>query len=271
MDPQRHLDEAKDIWKGVLTPEQLGILKIQPKEEQSNKRHKPSREAKANRRSKPSYDELLEMVAKLALRTESSLNALLQEHQFLLHINPGPGSILATMMEGTQKWHQSNKALPLRHSLVVLMMETLRIRAEALMAADPKDAAPKEAVKMHLVTETGQMPYLRWDPTDRMLKPSSEATLSMEETIRGVQNICRLVQDPTTTLRFHSLVKPKEQQDRSIPWLWMLSSRNQPEAWAEIHRLCFHSIWQLIRCQIRPQAADRSALARSIQQTLSPG
>ena len=271
MDPQLHLDEAKDIWKGILTPEQLGQLKLHIKDEQPNKRHKPNRDTKVNKRSKPSYDDLLEMVAKLALRTESSLNALLQEHQFILHINPGPGSILAIMMEGTQKWHQSDKSQPLRHSLAVLMMETLRTRAETLLQSDQNSPARQEAMKMQLVTETGHMPYLRWDPSSRTLKPTTEATLSLEETVRGIQNLCRLVQDPTTTLRFHSLTKTKDQQDKAVPWLWMLSSRHQPEAWAELHRLCYHAIWQLIRCQIRPQAADRSALAKTIQQTLSPG
>ena len=271
MDPQNHMDEATDMWKHILTPEQMTKLGLSAKDGPPAKKHKLSKGPPANKHSKPSYDDLLEMVAKLALRTESSLHALLQEHQFLLHINPGPGSIIPVMMEGTKQWHQTDKKLPLRHHVVVLMMDTLRSRAETLMKSDPKEAAWKDAMKMHLLNETGQMPYLRWDPSTRQLRPSQEATLSMEEVVRAVQNICRLVQDPTTTLRFHSLTKPKDQQDKAVPWLWLLSSRNQPETWAEVHRLCFHSIWQLIRSQIRPQSADRTALAKGIQQQLARG
>ena len=209
------------------------------------------------------------MIARLALRNEASLNALLQEHQFLIHVNPGPGSLLPLMLAETQKWHASNKATPLRHQLVVLMLETLQQRASILAKSSPQDAVWKEAEQMLLITSDGQMPYLRWDASTRTLKPTNEAKMSIQEAVRCVETLCRLAQDPSTTLRFHALTKNRESQDRAVPWLWLVSSRNQPEAWSEAHRLCYHAIWQLVRCQVRPQTSETSALAKQIQQRLN--
>ena len=149
------------------------------------------------------------------------------------------------------------------------MLETLTQRTELLAKASQKDEIWKEAEKMLLINGEGQMPYMRWDPQTRMLKPTKDATMSVQECLRAVQNLTRLAQDPTTTLRFHALTKVKDQQDRSIPWLWLMSSRNQPEAWAEARHSCYHAIWQLIRCQIRPQSAERSPLAKQIQKQLN--
>ena len=211
------MDQANAIWQAILTPAQLAQLVPTDKVEQAPKRHKPGSTNSSTRSSKPEPNKLLEMLARLALRTESSLNSLLEEHQFLIHINPGPGSILPLMLEGTKKWHASDKSTPLRHSLVVLMLETLVQRTEVLAKSSPADSAWKEAEKMFLINGDGHMPYLRWDPTSKMLRPTKDATIQIHAALRAVQNLHRLVQDPTTTLRFHALTKTNS--DRSVPWL----------------------------------------------------
>ena len=76
-----------------------------------------------------------------------------------------------------------------------------------------------------------------------------------------------ILEDATTHQRRYTLTKTST--DRSVPWLWLVSSRNQPEAWAEARQLCFHAIWQLIRCQIKPQGVEKSTLAKQIQQQLN--
>jgi hypothetical protein len=211
------------------------------------------------------------MVARLALRTEDSLQQLLQDHQFILHLQPGQGSALPLMLAATQSWHQGSRDTPLRHHLVVVLISTLEERLTNLSKATPKDPQWIECQKLNLIDSDGNMPYLRWDASARSLRPTKDATLKLEEALRAVQNIHRLVQDPTTTIRFHGLTKPSENTDKAISFLWMISSRNQPEAWSEIRRICYHAIWQLVRTSIRPQGTERSSLAKGIQQKLAKG
>eukprot|EP00435_Cladocopium_sp_Y103_P055446 s1325_g18.t1 len=259
------------IWGGLLTPEQLAALGISKDAQTSVKRprHSKAQQGK-NRESMPSYEDLLQMVARLALRTEDSVNQLLQDHQYVLHLHPGPGSLIPTMLAASQAWHQGDRSTPLRHHLVVLMINTLLERLEKLAQTKTDDPAWIESLQYHIVDSQGQMPFLRWDSKSRTLVPSKEASLPMGQVIKSLKVIQRLIQDSTTTLRFHSLVKISEdKQDRSIPWLWMISSRNNPEAWNEVRSLCFHSSWQLIRLQIRPQGTERSTLAKSIHKALS--
>jgi hypothetical protein len=226
---------------------------------------------KGPRQTKPTYDELVAMVARLALRTEDSLQQLLQDHQFILHLQPGQGSALPLMLAATQSWHQGSRDTPLRHHLVVVLISTLEERLTNLSKATPKDPQWIECQKLNLIDSDGNMPYLRWDASARSLRPTKDATLKLEEALRAVQNIHRLVQDPTTTIRFHGLTKPSKTTDKAIPFLWMISSRNQPEAWSEIRRVCYHAIWQLVRTSIRPQGTERSSLVKGIQQKLARG
>ena len=113
--------------------------------------------------------------------------------------------------------------------------------------------------RSHAILEMG--PIIK-DATTHQRRYTSD-TSSLE----GCPESSQAGQDPTTTLRFHALTKTSS--DRSVPWLWLVSSRNQPEAWAEARQLCFHAIWQLIRCQIKPQGVEKSALAKQIQQQLN--
>ena len=195
MDPQNHMDQATDIWKTILTKDQMKELGINT-DAQKSKRPKTSSSPASTRSTNKSQSDLLMMIARLTLRNESSLNALLQEHQFLIHVNPGPGSLIPLMLAETKQWHASNKETPLRHHLVVLMLETLHQRAEILAKASPQDAVWKEAEQMLLITKEGQMPYLRWDASTRTLKPTNENKMSIQEAVKSVANLWRLVQDP---------------------------------------------------------------------------
>ena len=271
MDPQLQLDQAHDIWKNILTKEQMMDMGIAKGEGRQNKRPKTTKQTPAKRTHQPQVDNLMKMVAQLALRTETSLNMVLQEHQFLIHMQPGPGSLLPSLLKGTQTWHQSNKELPLRHCLINILWDSLHARLDQLKQAAPQDQLWKECQTLGIINQQGTLPYLRWEASTRTLKPTTEAPLSLEEVIKEVDNIRRLVQDPTTTLRFHSLTKLQDNGDRSLPWLWLISTRNQPETWHCVRKLCYHAIWQQVRIQIKPQSADRSQLAKQIQAALNSG
>ena len=112
------------------------------------------------------------------------------------------------------------------------------------------------------------MPYLRWDSASKTPQPSKDKGMDIKEVLQAVKNTHRLLEDPCTTLRFHALVNLANNQDRSVPFRWLVSSRTNAEIWHELRRLCFHSTWQLIRAQIKPQGAERSALAKQVAQAL---
>ena len=126
---------------------------------------------------------------------------------------------------------------------------------------------------MNIIDEAGLMPYLRWDSGSKQLRPSKESPRKLEEILHLVKDVRRLVDDQTTTLRFHSLVKNKDSEldDRAHPWLWMITSRHQDEAWNSLRQLCYHAVWLLIRAQIRPSGPEKSNLAKEIQKRLSQG
>ena len=268
MDPQNALDQANAIWSHILTKEQVAEI-LGPKEEQSAKRPRTGKNLPQKKQQKVVNEDLLKMVAKLALRTETTMNMFLQEHQFQIYMQPGPGSIIPVLLRGTQEWHQSDKALPLRHRLINLLWETLKSRLDQLTKVGPQDQSWLECQRLGIIDAKGNLPYLRWEASSKMLKPTAEAPLSLQEVVREVENVLRLVQDPTTTLRFHSLTKMTDSSDKTLPWLWMISSRNQPEAWHAVRKLCWHATWQLIRIQLKPQSADRSPLAKQIQQSIA--
>ena len=266
------LDQANAIWSSILSVDQMKALGLGLEGDRQAKRPKTEVGRKGPRQTKPSYDDLVALVARLALRTEDSLQQLLQEHQFILHLQPGQGSVIPLMLAATQTWHKGPKDTPLRHHLVVVLITALEERLLALSKSTPKDPQWIECQKLNLIDSEGNMPYLRWDPTARTLKPTKEATLRLDEALRAIQNVRRLVEDPTTTIRFHGLMKHTDQNsDKALPFLWMISSRNQPEAWSEVRRVCYHAIWQLVRTSIRPQGTERSTLAKSIQQKLAKG
>ena len=80
-------DQMGDIWKNLLTPDQIEALQAAPT---------PPRNEHKRRKGDPpqqtySSQKLLEHVAQLVLRHEDSLNLVLMEQPFLLHMNLGKG------------------------------------------------------------------------------------------------------------------------------------------------------------------------------------
>ena len=260
------LDQATKVWGKLLDDTQIKSLVDMDTRE--TKRHKPA-PRKGDQRSQD-QEELLRMVTRLALRTEDSLNHLLQEHQYTIHLSQGQGSLIPQLLMATKRWHQSDKATPLRHQLAVEMMATLEDRLLRLSQVPQSDPLWQECQGLMIVDSEGNMPFLRWDQGQKKLMKTKDATLPIGQVLKSVQDVHRLVQDPTTTLRFHSLMKSND-QERAHPGLWMISSRNQGEAWNALRQLCWHSVWLLIRAQIRPQGPERSSLVKEIQKKLNQG
>jgi hypothetical protein len=152
-----------------------------------------------------------------------------------------------------------------------MLVQTLLAKVETLANTQPTEQLWVTCQNKGLIDSQGVMPFLRWNEKAKKLEPSKEPGIQIKEIANNLQQLNRLVQDPMTTLRFHSLVKKTEESDRAVPWLWLLSNRHNSEAWHLLRRLCYNAFWLLIGVQIRPQGTDRTQLAKGIQKALSKG
>ena len=216
---------------------------------------------------------MLKQLIRLTLRHEDHLNCLMQESQFLIHMNPGKGSIVPTLLQASQQWHAAKeKDMSLRHHLACTMLQTLDLRLQKLVSATPTEELFTDCVHYHLICndQDRTMPYLRWSSQKQSLQPTSAPGLPIKDVQRTLSNIQRIMTDPQVTLRFHALTKPKAGQEASqaIPWLWTVSLRVSPELWHELNRLSYHSIWQLIQIRLRPHPLERQPLAKQLQKAL---
>ena len=276
------MDSIKGLWGHLLTDDQIKALCMTPTPQQANKRPRSEKETKGRDKGKPHHStsqdlvqiprETLQVLSRLVLKHEDSLNTMLQESEFLLYLSPGAGSILPTLLQTSRDWHNGTKTQPLRHLLATQMMQTLRDRLTKLYAAEPTTELYKECLAQHLLTAGADrtMPFLRWDPSQQSLVPTQEPGLPVEKVLQTLDNALRIMQDPGTTLRFHALKKQQNDENGpAIPWLWTISMRTSPELWSELNSLCFHSTWRLIQTRFRRQGLTRQPLAKQLAKTLT--
>ncbi|CAL1145226.1 unnamed protein product [Cladocopium goreaui] len=279
-DAMEDQDSMVKIWGNLLTEAQLKGLGITESNQQtSNKRHKGDK-ADNKGRSKPASKPASEMMsvpkdlminmAKLVLKHEDTLNTLLQESEFVLHLAPGEGSLLPLLLMKSQEWHKGPKTIPLRHTLAVSMMMVLEERLTKLANADTASDLFQACIQQNLITKEKTMPYLRWDASQSRLTPSNAPHLPLEQVQRSLTNILRLMGDKEVTLRYHALKRTPDSSPSSqpIPWLWTVSMRHTPELWNEIANLCYHSIWRLILANLKPQSLQRQPLAQQLGKML---
>jgi hypothetical protein len=272
-----NMDQAASIWQNVLSSaqlQQLGLCGGGSKENKENKDPAPNgRMAKRHKGDKPkqlpvqpkgSNQDLLQLMGKLILRQEDTLNSLLTEHQFLVHINIGTGSVLPDLIKVTQTWKAGNSPSkdPLRHQLA------LRDRVHNLNLSQDKDDVVKECWRLHILDQNMEMPYLKWNPQAQQLEPTTDKRLKVAEVLKHLEGMIRLMADSATTVRFHSMRRLMDTPTQATPWLWTVSSRNSPELWQQIKFLNFHSCWLLVQCRVKCHSMQRSALAQQLSKMI---
>lgn len=76
-----------------------------------------------------------------------TLKCLNLDMEYLVHFNPGPGSILGDLMTASKAWtNLKEKSTPMRHHLVVTMVDLLLQRFTALTEAQPDSELHKKAL-----------------------------------------------------------------------------------------------------------------------------
>jgi hypothetical protein len=98
------LDSATSIWGGLLTADQLKALGVSDKQEEAqNKRpRRKDRQRPPSMASSPASTDMLQILARMALRQEANMMALLQESEFIIHMAPGQASLLPILLKTHQ-------------------------------------------------------------------------------------------------------------------------------------------------------------------------
>ena len=269
-----NVDQATQIWQNILTAGQLRSIGLKEEPNQSpNKAAKRPKTDKAKQmpmKPRGNAPDMMQLMARMALRQEDTINSLLTEHQFLVHVNIGKGSILPELIQVTQHW-KTDKTVdkaPLRHQLALTMMTQLRDRVQKLSVSQTNDEVVKECWRFHVLNQNMEMPFLRWNPKTQGLEPTTDKCLTIAETLKHLEGIVRLMTDCTTTVRFHSMRRLPDTPQQATPWIWTVSSRNSPELWHQVKFLTFHACWQLIQCRVKSHTMQRSAMAQQLSKML---
>lgn len=261
-----------DLWQHALEPSQLKRLMetFQPVSNKRPKGHGKGHKQKENQSDVHHLQKLVMAMSRLLIRHEDAINHQLAESQFLLHLQTGPGSILPLLLQKSQEWHQSDsRASPLRQVLVETFMKELMDRLTRVDAASDNSTVLTTLQNEMILNEERLMPYLFWDKKSQQLKPNKEAAVEPQKVKEILVQIQHLVATQGATMRFHALKRLDTALQTpdldSVPFIWQVSQRINPELWNRLHGLCFHSSWRLIKCRLRPHSTARSNLAVTIQ------
>ena len=140
--------EMADIWAHVVPKHQLKRL-LDTSQDTGEKRHKGSfRDRRKGSNQDGQMDKVPQMMATMILRRKDSLKSLHQEMEYLIHLNPGQGSILTELLQASKDWsNQEEKNMPLRHCLASKMIEMLQTRFAQLAQSPPNSEFRLKAVK----------------------------------------------------------------------------------------------------------------------------
>ena len=261
--------EMLAMWKNVLSEDELlQVCKRHKTDHPPASRRNPRR---PNQRDQEADQEtsLVKMLSRLVIRHEDTLNVLMQQQQFILHLKGGTGSLIPQMMKSSMEWHQAKeKTQSLRLCLANLLFTTLMQRALLLLQAKPEEEIFQNGMKNLLITEQHTFPYLTWCQKSRRLILSKDKALEKEELHKLLLNLTELSACSDHILRFHAMKKAPVDQDvsenSSFPWMLTTSHTMFPV----LQRLCYHSVWLLVAVDVKKQSLSRSPLAKQIDQQL---
>ena len=108
---QLAMTQAAEIWKHILPQQSLAQLQmIKPElsdDDRKNKRQKTKGQGKGAKQ--PQLPEVLQLLTRLVLRHEDSLNASLTESQFLIHFNLGGAASSASFSKPQPRGNSSRR------------------------------------------------------------------------------------------------------------------------------------------------------------------
>lgn len=256
--------QMQSIWQHALSPEDL--KRVMSGFQPSSKRQK-------GREKKGDMAQIIQCLAKLALKHEDAINTQLTESQFVVHLQIGDGSVVPMLLERSKQWHMEDgqRKTPLRHVLARTLMAELISRLAKLESQSEQPSVIQAMQHEILLDDNKQMPFLFWNAKTQKLEMSKDAALPVAQVKGLLDQIFQLMEPPEATLRFHGLRRMEhaiQQKHTSLPFVWQVSQRVSWELWQRIHTLSYHSIWLLVKARVKPHSASRSPAATQLQQLL---
>lgn len=256
-------------------------LKLEPDPSQLKKARKgegpkgPGRRVKEERQSEDKLHQMVNLLARLALRQDQALQFLSQEDSFLFYFNnrEASGSLqvllraAATWREQSQSQSSSIQWMPLRQKLLQVLLQTLQTRLQELMSADPQSELRKAALANQVLLADQCCPFLQWNPHLRKLQVSTRTPLSLQKVIQNVGELIDMCANQELIKQFHALQCPAE--SITIPWILQVSMRADREH-ALLQTLCQSSVWVLMGTTMKSHRQQRSGLASQLALLLNP-
>ena len=257
----------------------MAAVRTPPARTQSTTRHEIQKggrrheEPCASKQTAPTYasqqeteaGDLVQLLAKLVLQHEDSLNVHCQDTAFTLYLcQHPPTGILAQLFKISQKWHQEREKLQTQaHRLlrVVILGLLIQEMGQQLSLLNSKAEAKKDAVKKDILTEAGQLTFEKWDRTQQQLVPDADRPPL------GVDEVS--VQNPSTSSTQHASSKKSRRKMPKQP-SWSKSAyaiSSHPPRTPSV-KLQDNAVWRLMGGQLRGPTLQRKGLAQALQKQL---
>ena len=253
-------------------------LKLEPNPKQPKQRRrdppnrpKESSDKQDNQGEHPPVLQVLRALTNLVIKHDQELQSLRRMDQFILFLSGEPKGALHLMLQETKGWKETLEKKPpvqqpLRQHLILVLLKTLRSRAEQLVKATEKDELYQTSVQKGLMLQDRSFPFHRWDPTTQKLVLDRKTPISATKMEQHLDELLEELLDPQLVIRFHALKAPNPEL-ASIPWRLQLNLRSD-RPYELFHHLSHNGIWMLIGAKMKPHTQGQSGQATALQSML---
>lgn len=265
MDP---LSQLQDLWQHAIPAPQL--KRMMEDLQTPNKRSKGKGKGKTQQKESPHLETLVLMMGKLLMRHEDAINALMTEHQFVLYLTLGQGSVVPHLLRESKAWRdQTTKEGPLRQKLAISFIKETQNRLNEVEQKIDQKGVLDTLIQTGILDQHRNLPYLTWDKAAKRLVPNKQPAIPLAQIKDLLDHLLIMLADVDTTVRFHSM-KPMEKavqstDQQSLAFVWMVSNQTHREVWHKLRSTCWNSIWLLANAQLKPHTLGRCNLAQQIQ------
>ena len=219
---------------------------------------------------------LVQQMAALLLRHEDQFGVLAQSTAWVMFMGTAPPlSVVAPMAAVASQWHKDQRERPgsLKFPLRVLLFQSfLHSMGQALEKLTNDPAYKAEAIRLEILQEPDQLPFLRWNPEVRQVEVlASQMPLKVAEVAQMLQELMVLSAAPGVITRFHSTRKLSEElAGPTITFKLEVGLRETKtfRFWQILESLSGNSALRLVAASMRQEKMARSPLAMRITEAI---
>lgn len=218
--------------------------------------------------------QILQLLAKLAIRQDQELSTLRRSDQFILFLSRDQKGAFQHLLDSTTKWKQQmeQKAahlLPLRQFLVVELLKELHARAGPLVECQPSDALFQTALEKGMILQDRSFPFHKWDAASQKLILDQRTPISAKKMSQHLEELIEMCRDPQLILRFHALKPHTNQALQIIPWRLQLNLRSD-RPYELFYQLTHNAIWMIMGASMKPHTQGQTGLAMALEKLVFP-